>query len=179
MLPSDQFSFAILANSVLPCGVAAEAKWLQYQNGSNTVGHCRTTVHLSHLKIPIIYKLSSRQFTTHNYFCEQYRSNRLVILIETKIVHYKCLQMKSAVAVNIWHRQLLDNCVMPKVTVLVQGYLANKRTPTPRGPPQDFMQRPTVGSWGVAFSYKRGTPVHTHHRLRAVPKHPQLCSLRL
>jgi len=41
----------------------------------------------------------------------------------------------------------------------IQGYLAHKKTPTPLGPPQDPRHRPTVGSYGVAVSYTRGSPV--------------------
>ena len=36
----------------------------------------------------------------------------------------------------------------------LQGYLALKKTPTPLGTPQDPKQRPTVGYYGGAFSYK-------------------------
>ena len=39
------------------------------------------------------------------------------------------------------------------------GYLADKKTPTPIETPQDPGHRPTAGSWGSAFSCKRGTPV--------------------
>ena len=41
----------------------------------------------------------------------------------------------------------------------LQGYLAHKKTPPPQGPPQEPMQGPTVGYYGLAVSYKRGTPV--------------------
>ena len=41
----------------------------------------------------------------------------------------------------------------------LQGYLAHETTPTPLGPPKDLRHRPTVGLWGGAFSYERGTPV--------------------
>ena len=34
----------------------------------------------------------------------------------------------------------------------IQGYLAHKKTPTPLGPPQDPRHRPTLGSYGGAFS---------------------------
>ena len=40
-----------------------------------------------------------------------------------------------------------------------QGYLAQKKTPTPLGLSQDPRHRPTVGSWGGAFSCQRGNPV--------------------
>ena len=43
----------------------------------------------------------------------------------------------------------------------VHGYLAHKKTPTPLGPPQDPRHGPTVESYGVAVSYKRGTPAFT------------------
>ena len=44
-------------------------------------------------------------------------------------------------------------------TADVQGCLANKKTPTPLGHSQAPRHRPSAGSWGVAFSYGRGTPV--------------------
>ena len=42
----------------------------------------------------------------------------------------------------------------------IQGYLAHKKPPPPLGPPQGPRQRPSVGSYGVAFSDERVTPVH-------------------
>ena len=55
-------------------------------------------------------------------------------------------------------------CTVPRVitiwrTQALQGYLARKKTPTPPGTPQDPIHRPTIGSYRVAFSYERGTPV--------------------
>jgi hypothetical protein len=41
----------------------------------------------------------------------------------------------------------------------IQGYLAHKKQTTLPGPPKDPRHRPTVGSWGGALSYERGTPV--------------------
>ena len=42
---------------------------------------------------------------------------------------------------------------------VVQGYLAHKK-PLPRlGPPNEPRHVPTVGSYGMAISHKRGTPV--------------------
>ena len=41
----------------------------------------------------------------------------------------------------------------------LQGYLADKNTTTPRGPPSGPRHRPTVGSYGTVFSYERATPV--------------------
>ena len=41
----------------------------------------------------------------------------------------------------------------------LQGYLAHKKTPTPLGQPYGPGRIPTVGSWGGAFSYERGTRV--------------------
>ena len=41
----------------------------------------------------------------------------------------------------------------------IQGHLAHKTTPTPLGPPYDPGHGPTVGSYGAAVSYERGTPV--------------------
>jgi len=47
--------------------------------------------------------------------------------------------------------------------VVVQGYLAHKKTPPPLGPPKGPRHSPTVGSYGEAFSYERGTPVALPH----------------
>ena len=41
----------------------------------------------------------------------------------------------------------------------VQGYLAHKKQPPLLGPPWDPRYSPTVGSWWIAVSYERGTPV--------------------
>ena len=41
----------------------------------------------------------------------------------------------------------------------LQGYLAHKKTRPRPGPPQDPRHRRTVGSYRVAVSYRRGTPV--------------------
>ena len=41
----------------------------------------------------------------------------------------------------------------------VQGHLAHKKQPTPLGLPPGPRHRPTVGSYGGAVSYRRGTPV--------------------
>ena len=41
----------------------------------------------------------------------------------------------------------------------VQGYTAHKKQPPLLGIPKDPRHRATVGSYGEAFSYKRGTPV--------------------
>ena len=43
--------------------------------------------------------------------------------------------------------------------VPVQGYLVHTKPPFPLGPPYGPTHRPTVGSWGGAFSHERGTPV--------------------
>jgi len=40
-----------------------------------------------------------------------------------------------------------------------EGYLAHKKPHPPLGPPKGPMHIPTVGSYGVAVSYERGTPV--------------------
>ena len=48
---------------------------------------------------------------------------------------------------------------LPSLLCGLQGYLANKKTPTPLGPPLDPRHRPTVGSLGGAVSYDRGTPL--------------------
>ena len=40
----------------------------------------------------------------------------------------------------------------------VQGYLTVKKPPTPLGPPEEPRHGPTVGAYGVAFFYQRGTP---------------------
>ena len=49
----------------------------------------------------------------------------------------------------------------------VQGYLAHKKPPFPLGPPYEPRHGPTVGSYGVAVSYERGTPVQ---RLISLPR---------
>ena len=41
----------------------------------------------------------------------------------------------------------------------LQGYLVHKKSPNPIGPPYGRGHGPTVGSYGVAVSYKRRTPV--------------------
>ena len=43
-----------------------------------------------------------------------------------------------------------------------QGYLVHKKSPSPLGPPQVPRLRATVGSYGGAISYERGTPVILH-----------------
>ena len=45
------------------------------------------------------------------------------------------------------------------VCLTVQGYLAHKNTPTPVGPPEGPRHMTSVGSYGAAVSYERGTPV--------------------
>ena len=53
--------------------------------------------------------------------------------------------------------------VFTGLAAAVQGYLArclaHKKRPNPLGPSQDPRYRPTVGSYGVAVSLQRGTPV--------------------
>jgi hypothetical protein len=44
---------------------------------------------------------------------------------------------------------------------LVQGYLAHKKPATPLGHPYGPRHGPTVGSYGAAVSYERGTPVQS------------------
>ena len=51
-----------------------------------------------------------------------------------------------------------ENCVGLRLRV-VQGYLAQKKTPTPLSSPYDPRHRPTVGSSGGAFSCQRNSPV--------------------
>ena len=70
------------------------------------------------------------------------------------------------------YRRILGRCVSLLVSkpgrgsslmrkrLRIQGYLAHKKTPTPLGPPYDPRHGPTVGSYGVAVSCERGTPVH-------------------
>ena len=41
----------------------------------------------------------------------------------------------------------------------LQRYLAHKKPPLSLGTPQEPRHGPTEGSYGVAVSYKRGTPV--------------------
>ena len=49
----------------------------------------------SHFETLKVYILSSRKFTTHTDRYKQYKSNRVVILIETKFVNYKCLHGRA------------------------------------------------------------------------------------
>ena len=49
----------------------------------------------SHLETLIIHELSSRKFTAQNDLYQYYRSQREVILIESKFTNYKCLHVKS------------------------------------------------------------------------------------
>ena len=42
---------------------------------------------------------------------------------------------------------------------VLRGYLTYKKTHPPLGPPYEPRHGPSVGSYGVAVSYKRGTPV--------------------
>jgi hypothetical protein len=60
-----------------------------------------------------------------------------------------------------------ERCPAPQGSSLcsqIQGYLAEKKTPRPLGPPQEPRHGPTEGSYGVAVSHKRGTPVLHHGR---------------
>ena len=50
----------------------------------------------------------------------------------------------------------------------IHGYLAHKKPPPPLGPPSGPTDSPTVGSYGEAVSYGRGTPVQSL-RLTAIP----------
>ena len=57
----------------------------------------------------------------------------------------------------------------------VQGYLAHKKMPTLPEPPSDPRHRPTVGSLGRAFSYKRGTSIlHVVYRVTSLARPPTL-----
>ena len=53
-----------------------------------------------HIATLVIYKLSSSKFITHNDLYQQYWSNRVVILIEIKLVNNKCLQMSLELTAN-------------------------------------------------------------------------------
>ena len=44
--------------------------------------------------------------------------------------------------------------------VIIRGFLAHKKTPTPLGPPQGPNHSPTVGTYRAAVCYEQGTPVH-------------------
>ena len=48
----------------------------------------------SHTETLMIHKLTSRNFAARNDLEQSYRSKRAVILIETKLINYTCLQMK-------------------------------------------------------------------------------------
>ena len=49
----------------------------------------------SRIETLIIHKLSSRKFTTQNDIYQQYQSKCVVILIETQLIRYTCLHMRS------------------------------------------------------------------------------------
>ena len=51
----------------------------------------------------------------------------------------------------------------------LQGHRAHKKPPPPLGPPQGPRHGATVGSFGVAVSYERGTPVLEVVPLEVVP----------
>ena len=81
-------------------------------------------------------------------------------------------------------------CRAQHVDVHLQGYLAHKKMPTPLGPPTDPRHRPTVGSYGGAFSDARGTPVQEgkckaawerelNLPLREAGPHRCICAVRL
>ena len=55
------------------------------------------------------------------------------------------------------------DCFVPhtRMPTGIQRYLAPKKPPTPLGPPKDRRRRPTVGSWGGAFSYGE-VPLYTY-----------------
>ena len=57
------------------------------------------------------------------------------------------------------YRLRADSPVPMRPTVLIQGYLAHKKT-HPRTLQQDYAQGPVVFLGGWAFFHKRGTPVH-------------------
>ena len=48
----------------------------------------------SHIDTLIIYKLSSRKFTTQNDLYQYTKSIRVVISKETNVINYKCLHMR-------------------------------------------------------------------------------------
>ena len=76
--------------------------------------------------------------------------------METKFINHKCLHMKSlAPAVGRLLRRGPRKAERPGI----QGYLAHKKLPPPPGLPQGPRHIRTVGSYGEAVSYGRGTPV--------------------
>ena len=60
--------------------------------------------------------------------------------------------------VPLYKRDFL-NKLKWKTFMTLQGYLAQKKQPPPPGPPLGPRHGRTVGSYGEAFSYERGTPV--------------------
>ena len=56
--------------------------------------------------------------------------------------------------------------------VLLQGYLAHKKPPTPLTPPEEPRHGPAVGSCGVAVSFGRGTPTPPRARIAAPSCYP-------
>ena len=50
----------------------------------------------------------------------------------------------------------------------LQGYLAHKKAPTSLGPPEEPRHGSFEGSYGVAVSYERGTPVVNYAQLTSL-----------
>jgi hypothetical protein len=69
---------------------------------------------------------------------------------------------------RVTDRVLVDTAGLTVVSYTTQGYLAHKKTQLPLGPPQEPRHGRTVGSYRVAVSYERGSPVHCTRRFRVV-----------
>ena len=86
------------------------------------------------------------------------------------------IQAKVLITISVVPSSLRSGCLALVVTrgrpcrgtsstrTTVQGYLAHKKTPPPLGPPYNPRHGYTVGSYGVAVSYERGTPVGLDRR---------------
>ena len=61
---------------------------------SSDVEHNETVEARVHIETIILYQLSSTKFITQNDVHQQYQYQCVVILIETKFINYKCLQMR-------------------------------------------------------------------------------------
>ena len=60
---------------------------------------------------------------------------------------------------NRRRRPRFNLLLLPATRGELQGYLAHEKPPPPLGLPWERMHGSPVGSYGVAVSYERGTPV--------------------
>ena len=105
-----------------------------------------------HVETLIIYKLSSRNFTTQNDLYFQYQSERVVILIETKFIIYECLQMR----VRPFHQKSTCLTQLKWEPYLMQMRLRNT-------PETGFNETPSTSEFRVEGSaFEREESIHTY-----------------